>query len=58
MELINEHFYMKEAYEQIGKDFGWEKVDLMKQVAKDLLNGDRTHYLDYVEIKKKKFGLF
>ncbi|EOL45320.1 protein-tyrosine phosphatase [Enterococcus phoeniculicola] len=51
-------FYMKEAYEQIGKDFGWEKVALMKQVAKDLLNGDRTHYLDYVEIKKKKFGLF
>ncbi|MGM0122836.1 protein-tyrosine phosphatase [Enterococcus sp. AZ194] len=51
-------FYMKEAYEQIAKDFGQEKVTLMKQVAKDLLNGDPTNYLDYTEVKKKKFGLF
>ena len=54
----NRTFYMKEVYEQIGKDFGQEKVALMKQVAKDLLNGDQTNYLDYVEVKKKKFGLF
>ncbi|KAF1298460.1 tyrosine protein phosphatase [Enterococcus sp. JM4C] len=51
-------FYMKEAYEQIAKDFGREKVALMKQVAKDLLNGDPTDYPAFTEVKKKKFGLF
>lgn len=46
-------FYMKEAYELIGR----EKSILMKQVAKDLVNGDEVHYPSYTE-KKKKFGLF
>ncbi|MGF2199863.1 tyrosine-protein phosphatase [Enterococcus casseliflavus] len=51
-------FYMKEAYEQIAKDFGGDKVTKMQQVAKDLLNGDRVDYQGYIEVKKKKFGLF
>ena len=51
-------FYMKEAYEIIEKEFGREKVSQMKQVAKDLLNGDAIKYPKYIEVKKKKFGLF
>ncbi|QOG30489.1 tyrosine-protein phosphatase [Enterococcus casseliflavus] len=51
-------FYMKEAYEQIAKDFGEDKVTKMKQVAKDLLNGDQIDYPSYIAVKKKKFGLF
>ncbi|MCR1927182.1 tyrosine-protein phosphatase [Enterococcus gallinarum] len=51
-------FYMKEAYEQIAKDFDPNKVTLMKQVAKDLINGDQIDYPEYTMIKKKKFGLF
>lgn len=47
-------FYMKEAYEAVGK----EKAGLMQQVAKDLLNGDAESYPSYQEVKKKKFGLF
>lgn len=51
-------FYMEEAYEIIGKEFGKEKVQGMQQVAKDLLNGDLVNYPIYEEVKKKKFGLF
>ncbi|KPG70211.1 tyrosine-protein phosphatase [Enterococcus sp. RIT-PI-f] len=51
-------FYMKEAYQQIGKDFGADKVTKMQQVAKDLINGDAIDYPDFIEVKKKKFGLF
>ncbi|MDW8492257.1 CpsB/CapC family capsule biosynthesis tyrosine phosphatase [Enterococcus lactis] len=51
-------FYLKECYEQIAKDFGKEKVVQMKQVAKDLINGDEISYPVYEEVKKKKFGLF
>lgn len=50
-------FYLKECYEQIAKDFGKEKVVQMKQVAKDLINGDEISYPVYEEVKKKKFGL-
>lgn len=51
-------FFMKETYEQIAKDFGEDKVTKMQQVAKDLLNGDQVDYPGYIEVKKKKFGLF
>lgn len=51
-------FYMKEAYEIIRKEFGQEKVSLMQQVTKDLLNGDSINYPVYQKVKKKKFGLF
>jgi len=51
-------FYLKEAYKQIAKDFGEVKVEKMQQVAKDLLNGDSIDYPSYIEMKKKKFGLF
>lgn len=51
-------FYMKEAYELIEKEFGKEKITLMDQVARDLLNGDPVTFPQYQEVKKKKFGLF
>ena len=51
-------FCLKECYEQIAKDFNNEKVEHMKQVAKDLINGEQIHYPTYQAIKKKKFGLF
>lgn len=51
-------FYLKEAYELIEKEFGIEKVSLMKQVSRDLVNGDSVSYPSYIEMKKKKFGLF
>ncbi|MGF1996378.1 tyrosine-protein phosphatase [Enterococcus casseliflavus] len=51
-------FYLKEAYAQIAKDFNVDKVLKMQQVAKDLLNGDSIEYPSYLEVKKKKFGLF
>lgn len=49
---------MKEAFTQIEKDFGSDKVAQMQQVAKDLINGDAVTYPTYQEIKKKRFGLF
>lgn len=51
-------FYMREAYDQISKDFGQHKVTKMQDVAKDLINGDQIDYPEYIEVKKKKFGLF
>ncbi|WP_445447839.1 tyrosine-protein phosphatase [Enterococcus lactis] len=50
-------FVMKEAFTQIEKDFGSDKVAQMQQVAKDLINGDAVTYPTYQEIKKKRFGL-
>lgn len=51
-------FKLKEAYDEIEKDFGSEKVIKMQQVAKDLLNGDSINYFDYISVKNKKFRLF
>lgn len=52
-------FYLKEAYEMLGKLYGQEKVKQMQQVAKDLVNGDPVNYPAVIESKKKKkFGLF
>ena len=51
-------FYMKETYEQIAKEFGQNKVTALQQVTKDLVNGDQVYFPDFIEIKKKKFGLF
>lgn len=47
-------FYLKEAYELIGK----EKAHLMQQVAKDLVNGDQVAYPKYKKVEKKRFVLF
>lgn len=52
------NFFMKEAFSEIEKDFGHEKVLAMQQVAKDLLNGDLINFPVYTEVKKRKFGLF
>lgn len=51
-------FTLKNAYGQIEKDFGIEKVAMLKQVAKDLINGDQINFPAYTELKKKRFGLF
>lgn len=47
-------FRLKEAYELLDS----KKTQLMKQVAKDLVNGDQVSFPKYKEVKKKKFGLF
>lgn len=52
------NFYLKEAYEKIEKEFGKTRVTEMKQVAKDVVNGDRPHLPEYSEIRKKRFGFF
>ena len=51
-------FYLREAYEIIGKEQGNEKVALMQQVARDLVNGEPIDYPGYTLKKKRKFGLF
>ena len=51
-------FYLKEAYEEIDRKYGNQTVQLMKQVTKDLVNGDEVEYPPYQEKKKKKIGLF
>lgn len=56
--VTNRPFYLKECYEEITKDFGNERVNLLKQVAKDLIDGKEFSYPHYQKIKKKKLGLF
>ncbi|BDG67028.1 exopolysaccharide biosynthesis protein [Enterococcus innesii] len=51
-------FYLKDAYDAIADKYGLEKVSLMKQVTKDLINGDKIDYPESIIAKKKKFGLF
>lgn len=55
--ITKRNFYLKEAYEFIEKEFGKEKIVLMDQVARDLVNGDPVEFPSYEEVKKKKFGL-
>lgn len=51
-------FFMKKAYEAIGKDMGEEHVASMQQMARDILNGDAVKRPDFKEIRSKKFRLF
>lgn len=51
-------FYLKEAYDSISTEYGIERMEHMKQVSKDLLNGDRIIIPQFKEVRKKKFGLF
>lgn len=51
-------FFLKEAYEKIGEDFGVEKVQEFKQTAKDLVNGDVCKVSPYTEPYKTIFGNF
>lgn len=46
-------FYLKEAYEEIAKLTGDDQVTDMKQVAKDIINGDLVVAKKYREIKTK-----
>ena len=52
------NFYLKEAYDAIAKDQGIELVDKMKQVAKDLINGDQIEFEPYRELRRSKFSWF
>lgn len=52
------NFYLKEAYQAIAKDYGEELVQMMQQVAKDLINGDPVSFLEYSEIQPKRFLWF
>ncbi|MFV0557796.1 MAG: tyrosine-protein phosphatase [Enterococcus sp.] len=51
-------FYLQAAYQKMAQDFGQEKVNLMQQVAKDLINGDALNYPAYQKVPKKRFELF
>jgi protein-tyrosine phosphatase len=50
-------FYLKEAYEMINKQFGREKVDLMQETTKNLINGDAVKLPEYSELKRG-LGIF
>lgn len=53
------NFYLKEAYKQIGKDFGDNRVELFLDNAKRVINGDECIVEEYSTTqKKKKFFLF
>lgn len=51
-------FYLASAYEQIEKDLGENKVKILKQTAKDILNGDFIQMLKFEKISNRKFKLF
>ncbi|WP_314065845.1 CpsB/CapC family capsule biosynthesis tyrosine phosphatase [uncultured Vagococcus sp.] len=51
-------FYMKEAYELMEKEFGYEKVESFKQVAKEIINGDTVKVPEPIGVKKNRFSLF
>ncbi|MBP1043654.1 tyrosine protein phosphatase [Vagococcus sp. BWB3-3] len=51
-------FYMKEAYELMGKEFGSDKVESFQLVTKDIINGDSAIVPNFVEVKKSRFNLF
>lgn len=48
-------FYLKEAYQEIEKNWGRDYVVAMKQMAKDLLNGDEVQRPDFQKIKHLHF---
>ncbi|EGP4874484.1 tyrosine protein phosphatase [Enterococcus faecium] len=48
-------FYLKEAYQEIERTWGIEYVDAMKQMTKDLLNGDTVQRPDFQKIKRHRF---
>lgn len=52
-------FHLKEAYEQLEKEYGRNLVERYQQMTKDLVNGDPVFPPAAKEIKKKRFfGLF
>ncbi|MFS0922005.1 tyrosine-protein phosphatase [Enterococcus casseliflavus] len=51
-------FYLKDAYDFIRNDFGSDKVSLLKQVSRDLINGEQIYFPEFKLIKKRRFGLF
>lgn len=48
-------FYLKEAYQEIEQDFGSECVEEMKQMSRDLLNGDPVRRPVFSSVKKNNF---
>lgn len=52
------NFYLKEALASIEKDFGVELVKQMDQVTRAIINGDPVNFLEYREVKHKKFWVF
>lgn len=57
--ITSRTFYMKDAYQRLEKEFGKEKVSKLKQVTKDLINGELIIPSEPKLIKQPKFlGLF
>lgn len=52
-------FYMSEAFEKLGKEFGNQKVNQFQQITKDLINGEIIVTNPPKKVKKPKFlGIF
>lgn len=51
----NRRFYLKEAYEKLGRDYHQELVQIYQQRTKDLVNGELIFPPPTKEIKKKGF---
>lgn len=56
--LKHRSFYLKEAYDEIRKECGQEMMTAMKQMTKDLVNGDPVIRPNFLEIREKKFKFF
>lgn len=58
--VTSRKFYMKEAFQQLEKEFGKEKAQAFDQMTRDLVNGDTVLIPEPQKIKTKKrfFGLF
>ncbi|MGB3159732.1 MAG: CpsB/CapC family capsule biosynthesis tyrosine phosphatase [Carnobacterium sp.] len=57
--ITSRSFHMKEAFQNLEKEFGKEKVKNYHQVTKDLINGEVIFPESAREVKKAKlFGLF
>jgi protein-tyrosine phosphatase len=50
--LSQRGFYLKEAYGLIEKEYSKEKAIKMKQVARDVLNGDKIEMPEYSYVKR------
>lgn len=48
-------FYLKEAYQEIERDFGSELVRELEQMTKDLLNGDPVKRPAFQKVKRHSF---
>ncbi|MBF8807378.1 MAG: tyrosine protein phosphatase [Enterococcus lacertideformus] len=56
--LEKRNFYLKEAYSMIQKDFGEEKVNLLKKMPMDILYNNKIEQQAYKKVKNNLLHLF